>query len=544
MPDLSTLFHSRQQTTDRIEWLIASTRVVLVGFWLLAAYFDPFEEPRYSENVGALLAVYFAFAVLVAALAFAGVTDAIWHALVHATDIGLISILLYFTQGALSPFFLFISFVMFAATLRWSWRGAALTAALLLIATGLLAWDTWTASDKLAQADPEWNRVLLRFGFLVMSGMMLMWFGYTNEATSRRLARLAEWPSPASDEVARTADRPLEAMLAHIAEVMEARSVSVWCRWKDSLEVETWRWTSGSLQYDRSQAGEQPPSIDDGAPRINPPRALADQKRSRRREGLSAAFANDIASGGIALPGRMARSTDDTAMMEIIASRVLLELEHQQLREEHELYAALQERARLARDLHDGVLQTLTASRLQLSEITSNAGADVQAISRNISRILQDEQRRLREFGRQLLTPPPSSGETALQHLLSEIAERQQKLWQCSIATESSPPGAGIPSSLGAELSFMIGEAIGNAVRHGKATDVRIGIVRESDSLLVSVGDNGRGLPGPQGEFTHADLLASGIGPSSLIARISNLNGAMALSTSPRGVVLRMMFPL
>src|SRR6185369_2778595 len=86
------------------------------------------------------------------------------------------------------------------------------------------------------------------------------------------------------------------------------------------------------------------------------------------------------------------------SLTEIIAGRIGIELEHFGLQRELQKAAANRERARLARDMHDSILQELTAARLQLAGLAAAAKSDARPAIDHAANMLAAQQRRIREF--------------------------------------------------------------------------------------------------------------------------------------------------
>jgi len=98
-------------------------------------------------------------------------------------------------------------------------------------------------------------------------------------------------------------------------------------------------------------------------------------------------------------------------LIKFVASRIGMELDRQILQRQTEEAAVARERIRLTRDLHDGILQSLTAARFQL-KLLSDGQRDEDAQSRlnTIKQLLNNEQIRIRDFVRQTL-PKSAAGE-------------------------------------------------------------------------------------------------------------------------------------
>ena len=104
------------------ERLITFGRLILAAFAVVAIYFDPTASGRYTELI--VVAAYLVFALARVAFVMARLPSQREQYLAHAVDIVCVSVLMYLTQGPTSPFFVFFTFILLSATLRWNWHGA------------------------------------------------------------------------------------------------------------------------------------------------------------------------------------------------------------------------------------------------------------------------------------------------------------------------------------------------------------------------------------------------------------------------------------
>ena len=549
----------------QLERLIALLRVALTAFSVVTFYLDPIPVGQDRFAIVAVLVVYAAFGVLVALIPITGRFRTGWQLPVHLVDIGLISILLFFLQSISRQFILLYTFVLLGATVRWNWRGAAGTTFLLLGLGLMLAFLSHRLSGPHIDDDSNLAdlNVFIESAFLLLIGGMFTFFGASQERNQARLTELAAWPAPAMDASGGPDAFPLEAALVHVADVLQVpRVLLLWERSDepfldiallangrchlDQKPVEAFGdWTAPDLTAiafaSTNVSSKQ--CITTGGPKTSNTPLISHSLESefQLQSIATAPFTSAICTGRIFMLDRSDWGEEDLILSEIVASRIVIELEHYALRLRLADTATATERIRLARDLHDGVLQSLTAAGLQLKAVTFNLDAGSKSVIDDVRQLLLDEQQRIRVFveerkqsGQQQLTLRPK---------MQELINKHGRHWSCDIALSVTPEDAEIRSELARQLDFIVAEAIANAVRHGQASHVDVTVKAASDRVLLWIRDNGNGLRNTAGAYDMTELAARNIGPVSLRNRIAELKGSLTLSSSPNGVELRIDLP-
>ena len=96
-----------------------------------------------------------------------------------------------------------------------------------------------------------------------------------------------------------------------------------------------------------------------------------------------------------------------------------------------------------------------------------------------------------------------------------------------------------VSPELARQINFVLAEAVANAVQHGNASRVNVSVKQTPNEIQLQIRDNGVGLSGANGNYNQKELATLGIGPQSISKRVTELRGRLALSSSPRGVELR-----
>jgi signal transduction histidine kinase len=202
------------------------------------------------------------------------------------------------------------------------------------------------------------------------------------------------------------------------------------------------------------------------------------------------------------------------------------------------------ERSRLARELHDGVIQSLIGLEMSIEVVRRGAAAGGPAQPTTLLRIqelLHEVVLNVRELMQQIR--PVELSHRDLPHRLAEVAERFRR--DTGIATqfvcvEDDPE---VPPRLGKELVRITQEALVNVRKHSRANQVvvRFGVTRREWSLTID--DNGNGYPFA-GRYTLDELDAARRGPVVIKERIRSIRGSLLLESVPgRGSRLEISVP-
>ncbi len=205
-----------------------------------------------------------------------------------------------------------------------------------------------------------------------------------------------------------------------------------------------------------------------------------------------------------------------------------------------ELEAMLNERVRLGRELHDGVIQTVYAAGMNLT----GAKAILRRAPAEAERILDDTHAELNTTIRELrsfiagLEPEPTH-ERSFREALQSIVSLMQGVrpLECAVDLDDAL-AARLSGSERLHLLHIAREAISNTVRHSQARRLQIALRREPEGAVLEITDDGAGIdPLVQGE--------RGRGLANLAARARELGGTFHLDSKPKlGLKVRVVFPL
>jgi len=552
----------------RAERLIATGRLVLAAFSLLAVWIASATPPRYARLTTLLLAAYLGYALVLAIVAWFAHTSLVrFGLLTHALDLALFSLFVYLTEGPASPFFTYFVFALVAATLRWQSRGALWTAAMAVVAFNAVG---LYAAQVIRDPNFELDRFFTRSAYLVVLASLLAALGAHEERRRHELASLAAWPRPVFEEPGTL----LRKLLHSAARVLNApRALLVWeeidepwlylAGWSGDGEFHLWREpperydppvaeplaSDSFLSPDTSQpqpavlwASATGPQEWRGAP-VHP------DLRSRfgMKGVLAARVQGQCATGHLFSLDKHSLTADDLVLGEIVAGHVAASLDHYLLSRRLEQAAAAEERVRLSRDLHDGVLQSLTGTALKLESVQRLWQTHEQAARERLSeiqRLIAEEQRNLRLFIRDSKLGPvgASSGEMSLDERLRELVRRLESVWGLQVELLLEDLSAGIADSLAYEICHIVQEALVNAARHAGASQVRVAVRGEDGRVCITVADNGHGFAF-HGHYDHSTLTSLQLGPVLLKQRVESLGGMLEIDSTIDGAHLEITLP-
>jgi signal transduction histidine kinase len=192
----------------------------------------------------------------------------------------------------------------------------------------------------------------------------------------------------------------------------------------------------------------------------------------------------------------------------------------------------LTDRDRIARDLHDHVIQRLFAVGLSLQGTISRARSP--EVQERLTACVDDLQQVIQEIRTAIFDlHGGSAGSTRLRQRIDE-AVAQFSTPELRTTVQFVGPLSVVDASLADHAEAVVREAVSNAVRHANATTLTVSVIVE-DEFSIEVVDNGRGIP--------PDVTRSGL--TNLRKRAEEVGGELTLDTAPGGgTVLRWSAPL
>jgi signal transduction histidine kinase len=220
----------------------------------------------------------------------------------------------------------------------------------------------------------------------------------------------------------------------------------------------------------------------------------------------------------------------DQEMIEAFAARVALAVENARLHEERLELGVVEERNRLARELHDSVTQTLFTSVLLSETGLTLLGADHPEAAAELRRSQELARQALEEMRSMIFElRPPELDSDGLVPALRKHVEILRRVHRVPIRLTATGERR-LRGRTEREVFRIVQEALGNAVRHARPTAVDVSIEMSASRLTVVVSDDGVGF-----DPSASGLRARHLGLTSMEERAGALGGTLLVESVPGG---------
>jgi len=565
--------------TRRIERWLATARVFLAGATLLAIRMDPTELLGHSWAAYGLFVFYLANGILIVMLLRRRQQSTpAFRLLVHATDIVWPALISIFSEGPRTPFFLFFFFVLAAAAYRWGlWEtlGTAAAEVALLWAEGFfllrvplgpgrtLPWKL-LGGLHVSVGTFEPQRLFMLSIYLIVMGLLL---GYLAEQQKHLRAEKAVVTGILSQvRVEAGLTGTLQQIFRETMAMYGASQLVV-----ASQETHSHRVFLGELH---NASGSAPPEFHwlESKPRDAKTYledfpgdvcyAAADGDRwsmvALDGDGVAVPAANsapisqlrEVQSFSSLITVSFLFGTDWRGRVFLFNPtwrgekqeelRFLLDLVRQIGPAIYNVYllhrlrrrAGAAERARFARELHDGAVQSLIAVEMQVDVIRRQAEADkpITGELKRIQGLLREEVLKLRELMQQMKSIDVDA--QRLLGVLHDTVERFQRETGISARFVTDIENPDMPQRVCREMLRIVQEGLVNVRKHSGARHALVRLGFNRDRWQLTVEDDGRGFPFT-GRLSQTEMEEIGKGPMIIKERVRLIAGELTVESNP-----------
>jgi signal transduction histidine kinase len=217
-------------------------------------------------------------------------------------------------------------------------------------------------------------------------------------------------------------------------------------------------------------------------------------------------------------------SEEDVAMAEALALAAGVAIENWRLHERVRILSVLEDRDRIARDLHDRVIQRVFAVGMTLQGATRLV--DLDQVMVKVNKAVDDLDATINEIRTAIFELEDGGGHRGLRHGVLELAgELTSMLGSRPDVTFFGPVDAGVPQPVADHLLAVLRESLTNAAKHAEASHFAV-IVSLADDVTLEVIDDGKGIDLP---------VAQGLGLKNLRSRAEKLGGSFEITRAEGG---------
>ena len=197
------------------------------------------------------------------------------------------------------------------------------------------------------------------------------------------------------------------------------------------------------------------------------------------------------------------------------------------------IYAEEKERTRIARELHDGIVQQIGATILKSRNIFNQLGVAEKQESQELLKDLESSSSELRTISHQMM--PRALEETGLITALQDLFLNSLKPVNISYDFQHQDIDQRLPRNVEITLYRITQELINNVIKHSKADEVNIQLFKTENEVIYMVEDNGTGFVSDKKE---------GIGLKNIKSRIDLIKGIVNFNSEKTGALTTIKIPL
>jgi signal transduction histidine kinase len=510
--------------------------------------------------------------------------------LVHAADVIWPALISIFTTGQGNPFFLFFVFVLAAAAYRWGlWEtvGTALAAVCLLwgesfvFHLGFIEWvDRMLLRHDLPLlqvdvSDFEPKRLFMRSAYLLVLALLLGYLAEQQKKLRAEKAVIARILGKARVESGLTgtlqeivgellimygathalvASQDANSQRVYVGEVRPPAEASPVLHWLESSasdhETYLYNCLAETTYVCKGRGGSGVVALDPNGVRLrNISTALLDGLSKRHQfqcvMTISFIFGREWWGRIFFLdPSLTGDIEEELRFLQELVRQVGPAVYNVYLLRRLRLRAGAVERARFARELHDGAVQSLIAVEMQVDVLRRQSGSQSGPVTDELGRIqglLREEVLKLRELMQQMKSLDVDSRK--LLRFLEDTVERFQRETGISTRFVSEMMELNMPQPVCREIARIVQEALVNVRKHSGARQVLVRFSSTDARWNLVIEDNGCGFPF-SGRLSQAELEAMGKGPLVIKERIRLIDGELTIESNPgRGSRLEIGIP-
>ncbi len=213
-----------------------------------------------------------------------------------------------------------------------------------------------------------------------------------------------------------------------------------------------------------------------------------------------------------------------------------------QLNRQRTKLALLDERDRIARDLHDRVIQRIFAAGLQVSAL-NRSSLKVQAGAAQVDdrfvdglqTVATELDLAIRELRNSIFELTSIADHDDVEQVIRDVVTRASRILGFMPKISVTGQVSGLPEDLVAHIATVVQESLSNVARHAHAGEAEVAFHADDDEVVVTVTDDGVGMPSP---------LPRSSGVSNLLNRARTLGGSSTWTArEPHGTVLTWRVP-